>query len=102
MADTIHLTRRIAASPEDVFDPWTDPESLAQWMVPIAGGSTNARVDARVGGRFHIDMTGNGTTYPHDGEYLRVDRPHLLEFTWISNRDQRPTQRGHGRTAGSR
>ena len=85
MPDEVRLTRTIAAAADDVFDAWTDAKSLAQWMMPIAGGSTRAQVDARVGGRFHIDMTGNGKTYPHDGEYLRVERPHLLEFTWISN-----------------
>ena len=85
MSEEIRLTRRIAAGAEEVFDAWTDAESLAQWMVPIAGGSTQAQIDARVGGRFHIDMTGSGHIYPHDGEYLRVERPRLLEFTWISN-----------------
>jgi uncharacterized protein YndB with AHSA1/START domain len=29
------------------------------------------------------------TTYPHDGEYLRIDRPRLLEFSWISNATER-------------
>ena len=84
MPDEIRLTREIAASPEDIFDAWTDASSLAQWLVPIPGGSTRARVDARVGGRFHIDMSGNDQVYPHDGEYLRLERPHLLEFTWVS------------------
>lgn len=85
MAHEIRLTRTIAASPEDVFDAWTDAESLAQWLVPIPDGSATARVDARVGGTFHIDMAGNDQVYPHDGEYLRIERPHLLEFTWISH-----------------
>jgi uncharacterized protein YndB with AHSA1/START domain len=85
MANEIRLTRKIAATPDEVFDAWTDAESLAQWLVPIAGGSTTARVDARVGGTFHIDMIGNDQVYPHDGEYLRIERPRLLEFTWISH-----------------
>ena len=62
MPAEVRLTRTIAAAADDVFDAWTDAESLAQWMMPIAGGSTRAQVDARVGGRFHIDMTGNGKT----------------------------------------
>lgn len=85
MPDEIRLTRKIAASAEDVFDAWTDADSLAQWLVPIPGGATTARLDARVGGTFHIDMAGSDKVYPHDGEYLRVERPHLLEFTWISH-----------------
>jgi len=84
MTHEIRLIRKIAASRDAVFDAWTDAASLAQWMTPIAGGSTRAQVDARVGGRFHIAMSGNGKDYPHDGEYLRIERPRLLEFTWIS------------------
>ena len=29
-------------------------------------------------------MVADGTTYPHEGEYLRLEAPRLIEFTWIS------------------
>jgi uncharacterized protein YndB with AHSA1/START domain len=84
MAQDVRLTRRIAATPDEIYDAWTDPKSVAEWMVPIPGGTTKAEIDPRVGGRFHIDMMGQGQTIPHDGEYLRLERPRLIEFTWIS------------------
>jgi uncharacterized protein YndB with AHSA1/START domain len=85
MTDEIRLTRTIAASADEVFDAWTDADSVAQWLVPIPGGSTSARTDARVGGTFQFDMAGNGEVMSHHGEYLRVERPRLLEFTWFSH-----------------
>src|SRR5690349_20544707 len=83
MANEIRLSRRIAAPPAVVFDAWTRAEQVNQWMIPAGPDSTRAQLDARVGGRFHIDMNNAGTVVPHDGEYLRLERPHLIEFTWV-------------------
>lgn len=80
----LRLSRRIAATPAEVFDAWTRADQVMQWMIPSGPGSTRAQFDARVGGRFRIDMTDKGTVIPHEGEYLRLERPHLLEFTWVS------------------
>lgn len=84
MADELRITRNIAATPDEVYDAWTDPESIKEWMIPLPGGRTSATLDPRVGGRFRIDMSGEGKTYPHQGEFLRLERPRLIEFTWIS------------------
>ena len=84
MPDGLRITRKIAATPDELYDAWTDPESVMEWMIPMPGGSTRAKLDLRVGGRFQIDMMGDGKTYPHEGEYLRLERPSLIEFTWIS------------------
>ncbi len=54
-------------------------------MIPMPGCNTKATIDPRVGGRFHIGMMADGQSYPRDGEYLRLERPRLIEFTWISN-----------------
>jgi uncharacterized protein YndB with AHSA1/START domain len=75
------VAREFDVPPSEVFDAWTDPALLAQWLAP--GGEVS--VDVRVGGVFSILMRGKGQEYPHRGEYLRIDRPRLLEFTWISD-----------------
>ena len=85
----VRIVRTFSATPEEVFDAWIDADALMHWMVPIPGGKTKAELDPRVGGRYRIEMIGNGETYPHEGEYLRVERPRLLEFTWISNATKR-------------
>jgi uncharacterized protein YndB with AHSA1/START domain len=87
------VRRRIAVPRERVFEAWLDSESLAHWMRP--GGSTQATVtvDPRVGGGFRIVMDGapHGCV-EHTGEYLAIEPPSRLSFTWISKyTDERPT-----------
>jgi uncharacterized protein YndB with AHSA1/START domain len=86
------VKKQIAASCEEVFDAWTDPMSLMEFMRPGTVQRVDAEVDARVGGKFRIDMIGASSTTSHTGEYLVIDRPRLLKFTWISKyTDNRPS-----------
>ena len=86
------VRKQIAASCEEVFDAWTDPMSLMEFMRPGTIQRVDAQVDARVGGKFRIDMIGVSSNTVHTGEYLVIDRPRLLKFTWISKyTDNRPS-----------
>jgi uncharacterized protein YndB with AHSA1/START domain len=90
--ETLVVRRVIPVPRERVFAAWLDPKSLSQWMHP--GGSTHAtaEVDAKVGGKFRIVMIEGPKRYEHTGEYLAIDPPKRLEFTWISDAtDHRPT-----------
>lgn len=78
------VPRTYDASPERVFAAWTEPASVKAWL---AGGA-QASVDAREDGLFYIGMPNEGRIYPHYGRYLRVERPSLLEFTWVSEGTQ--------------
>ncbi|MFN0180860.1 MAG: SRPBCC domain-containing protein [Gemmatimonadales bacterium] len=81
----IELRRTIDAPPERVFAAWTTAELLRAFICPGRPGGAEVTVDARLGGRFHIDMLGEpGQVWPHDGEYLEFDPPRRLRFTWIS------------------
>lgn len=89
---SLTITRRIAASPNDVFDAWTDPDSMRTWMRPGDGVDSRVTLDVRVGGKYRIDMIrGNGRVYEHTGEYLVVDRPRTLKFTWVSEGTEQRT-----------
>lgn len=79
----VRVQRTFTASPERVFDAWLDPKAMAQVMRPGPDGSADVVNDPRVGGRFLITVMGK-TTYPHTGEYLVIDRPKKLVFTWYS------------------
>ena len=87
------VRRQIAVPRERVFEAWLDSESLAHWMRP--GDSTHAivTVDPRVGGGFRIAMEGSSHgCVEHTGEYLAIEPPSRLSFTWISKyTDERPT-----------
>ena len=79
----VEIRRLLAASPEEVFHAWTDPQSIGYWMSPI--GSASATVDLRVGGCFQILMVGGGREIEHTGEYREILPPHRLVFTWRSD-----------------
>jgi uncharacterized protein YndB with AHSA1/START domain len=87
------VVRRLLPVPrERVFAAWLDPASLARWMCPGDVTGATVELDPRVGGTFRIVMHRGQTGVEHRGEYLRIEPPSLLSFTWISvNTDQQPT-----------
>jgi uncharacterized protein YndB with AHSA1/START domain len=80
----VRIQRTLNATPERVFDAWLDAEALAKFMRPGPGMSCDAVNDPRVGGKFLITMLGGDSIHPHTGEYLEIDRPRKLVFTWHS------------------
>jgi len=92
-ATTLVVRKVIPVPRQKVFDAWLDPASIARWMRPGDVVHSTAEVDARVGGKFRIVMSHGKGDGDHWGEYLLIDRPSLLKFTWISaNTDLRPTE----------
>jgi len=93
-AQVLVVRRLIAVPRERVFEAWLDSESLAHWMRPADFTHATVTVDPRVGGGFRIVMEGrtDGGDYEHRGEYLAIEPPSLLSFTWISQAtDHKPT-----------
>lgn len=85
MTHQIQLKRKLAATPDEVYEAWTDAASISQWMVPVVGGRTEAQADARVGGALHIKMYGLSSQHEQPAEYLRLERPRLIEFSWVAD-----------------
>lgn len=88
------VVRRVIGAPrERVFAAWLDPVSLARWMCPGPVTSVDVALDPRVGGRFRIVMHKPDGAVEHTGEYLAIEPPARLRFTWISvNTDGRPSE----------
>ena len=80
----VRLTRKLAASPELVFDAWTDPQMVRQWLVPGEMVMAAIEIDLRVGGRFDFVMQGEDP-HSHACVYREIDRPRKLVFTWSSS-----------------
>jgi uncharacterized protein YndB with AHSA1/START domain len=86
------VERIIRATREQVFEAWTNPESLSRWMLPKNIAATEAQLDVRVGGKLHIVMKGDEGVREAMGEYRIVDPPSKLAFTWSSgNVGEEPT-----------
>jgi uncharacterized protein YndB with AHSA1/START domain len=87
------VRRFIPVPRERVFAAWLDPASLAQWMRPKGMTDAKVEVDPRVGGKFRIVMIQERQEFEHTGEYLTIQPPARLSFTWISKAtDHKPTE----------
>ena len=82
---SINVTKNINAPIEQVFDAWLNPETLSQFMKPMADmPAPETKIDASEGGRFIIKMVVGDQIIPHEGSYHKIQRPNLLKFSWES------------------
>lgn len=72
-ADVVEVSVHIAARPETVFPYFTDPGRYVQWM------GAGAALEPVPGGRYHVVMRDGVEAL---GEFVEVDPPHRLVFTW--------------------
>jgi uncharacterized protein YndB with AHSA1/START domain len=72
-ATAVEVEVRIDASPETVFDFFTDPDKMVQWM------GRSHELDPRPGGVFRCDINGRDIAR---GSYVEVDSPRRVVFTW--------------------
>ncbi len=86
----VKITKMLEAPIEKVWDAWTNPESIKEWLSPE--GMTNPQVsnDFVVGGKYRIVMEGHDMPdAKHNGimavggEYVEIEKPHKLILTWL-------------------
>src|SRR3978361_461350 len=78
------VTKHYDATPEQVFDAFLDVETARRFLfAPATGEMIAAEIDPRVGGRFSFtDRRPDMGDVLHTGEYLEIDRPRRLVFTF--------------------
>ena len=69
----VEVSLHVAAEPETVFAYFTDPGRYIQWM------GSDARLDPVPGGIYRVTMRGGIEAI---GQFVEVDPPHSLVFTW--------------------
>lgn len=85
MNDVVQVTRLVKATPEVVFDAWTDVRKLRRWLCPDPGVVGEASCDPVVGGNYRLVMLFDHGPFEVSGKYLEVDPPHRLVFTWLAD-----------------
>jgi uncharacterized protein YndB with AHSA1/START domain len=75
----------IAASPETVWDLLVDPEKASRWM------GLQSWSEPKPGGLYRVEVIPGNIAR---GEYVELDRPNRLVFTWGWEGDDNPVAPG--------
>ena len=76
----ITVSRLIPALPEGVFDVWMDPESPGgPWF-----GAVRTILNPFEDGLFYQAVLHEGRSWHHYGRFIKIDRPHAVQHTWVS------------------
>jgi uncharacterized protein YndB with AHSA1/START domain len=82
MSHELRLERLFDASPEEVFDAFTDPAAHEEWFVDQPSFVVTSAVDLRVGGTWDVSFGPAGES-PHRevNVFREIDRPNRVAYT---------------------
>jgi len=82
---SLTVRKTLPCRPEVAFRAWTEPALFQQWFSPNPAMQTLAEVDLRLGGKYRITFVMPEGKDPVQvvGEFLLIDAPSRLEYTWI-------------------
>lgn len=75
------INRSFDAPIDVVFDAWTDPKQLVQWLAPKGADMKFIEADIRTGGKSSYQMGNEMFTMYGRASYIKVERPHTLVYT---------------------
>lgn len=76
----ITVNRTIAAPAEKIYDVWIDFKSPGgPWH-----GAERVIFNPVVDGLYYLAIKHEGRTWPHYGRFTKMERPQVVEFTWMS------------------
>ncbi|HEY2684351.1 MAG TPA: SRPBCC domain-containing protein [Steroidobacteraceae bacterium] len=82
--EEVVVRRNMPIARERIFAAWLDPGIMAEFMKMPDCPDSVVEADPRVGGKFRIMMRHGKSGTEHWGEYLEIEPPSRLSFTWIS------------------
>ena len=85
VATVVEREVRIAARPETVFEFFTDPEKMVLWK------GREADLDPQPGGIYRVEM---GDQIVARGQYVEIDAPSRVVFTWGWEGQESPGPQG--------
>ncbi len=79
----IVCTRRFEASCDELFGAWVDPSILNKWLFTTATSELHrAEFEPWEGGNWTVVDRRESEYFAATGQYLQIDRPHRLIFTF--------------------
>lgn len=95
---TLSFTRRLAASPANVWRCWTEPDLIKEWFAPKPVETTEAEIDPVPGGGFRVVMVvpEHGEMRHPAGCILVADPGRRLVWTNALGPGFRPNRIGDG------
>jgi uncharacterized protein YndB with AHSA1/START domain len=78
---TARVERVLPVPPADAYDAWVDADRLRRFICPEPG-TAEVAIDPRPGGSLRIAMAFPDRARVIEGEYLALERPHRLTFSW--------------------
>lgn len=79
---TLTMIRNFDVATERFFDAWLNPEMMRKWFFTLEGTNKVAQNNPQVGGTWEIIDHRDGKDYRAIGEYLEIDPPTKLVFTF--------------------
>lgn len=77
------FTRNLPASADEVYDAWTSPEVMRQWLAPGANVVIEIESDLRIGGAFLIrSQAPDGQVHTIRGLYRELTSARRIAMTW--------------------
>lgn len=88
MKKEITIVRTVDASPQRVWQAWTNPKELAQWWGPDGVTIPTCEIDPKVGGSFYIVMLAGsemgplaGQKWPMKGVFTEIVEHERIAYT---------------------
>jgi uncharacterized protein YndB with AHSA1/START domain len=80
--NSLTITRAFDVSVEQLYQAWTDPAQVVQWMGPGEVKCVDVQIDLKVGGAYRIHMVSDEGDHVAVGEFLEITPNQHLKYTW--------------------